>query len=59
MELSDAESMNFHCAPNQVLYPAEPFPDLRMRPAREEGKHRHTRAAEAINDCTYSILLPP
>ena len=26
--LSDAESMNFHCAPNQVLYQAEPLPDL-------------------------------
>ena len=25
--LSDAESMNFHCVPNQVLYQAEPRPD--------------------------------
>jgi hypothetical protein len=25
--LSDAESMNFHCVPNQVLYQAEPLPD--------------------------------
>jgi hypothetical protein len=26
--LSDAESMNFHCVPNQVLYQAEPLPDI-------------------------------
>jgi hypothetical protein len=28
LQLSDAESMNFHCVPNQVLYQAEPLPDL-------------------------------
>src|SRR5437899_1948311 len=27
LKLSDAESVNFHCVPNQVLYQAEPLPD--------------------------------
>jgi len=27
LKLSDAESMNFHFVPNQVLYQAEPLPD--------------------------------
>ena len=30
-ELNDAESMNFHCVPNQVLYQAEPLPDVARR----------------------------
>jgi hypothetical protein len=29
LQLSYAESMNFHCVPNQVLYQAEPLPDWR------------------------------
>ena len=31
MKLSDAESVNFHCVPNQVLYQAEPLPDVEKR----------------------------
>jgi hypothetical protein len=27
LKLTDAESMNFHCVPNQVLYQAEPLPE--------------------------------
>src|SRR6266576_1277010 len=27
LELNDAEAVNFHCVPNQVLSQAEPFPD--------------------------------
>jgi len=30
--LSDAESMYFHCVPNQVLYQAEPLPDFWLVP---------------------------
>jgi hypothetical protein len=31
-ELSDAESVNFHRVPNQVLYQAEPLPDEQQTP---------------------------
>jgi len=31
LKLSDAESVNFHCVPNQVLYQAEPLPDEAAR----------------------------
>ena len=30
LELNDAESISFHCVPNQVLYQAELLPDLRL-----------------------------
>ena len=28
LKLSDTESVNFRCVPNQVLYQAEPLPEL-------------------------------
>jgi len=42
LKLSDAESVNFHCVPNQVLYQAEPLPDKTLRTSYSIANVRST-----------------
>ena len=50
LNLNDAESINFHCVPNQVLYQAEPLPDLSAN-----KKRRRKFMAARITSSNYSI----
>ena len=52
LKLNDAESMNFHCVPNQVLYQAEPLPD------GSSGALGRTRAKKPSQIITSRRELP-